>query len=146
MTGVSGGYWGGKFVGVCDPEPPPIGAGIRRRVRRRLSGEKLITPQTAARNAVTGLKAYNVAKRKNWQKALVDTTPANPLLVQRLDYPDRFYYIVPMGKTAKRTPILVSVDARYGDYREAVCLPAQNRSHLVARMDRKQLVARVSDN
>jgi hypothetical protein len=145
MTGVSGGYWGGKFVAVCDPEPPPISAGVRRRVQKRLSGEKLITPQTAARNAVTGLKAYNLAKRKNWKKALVDATPANPVLVQRLDYPDRFYYIVPMGKTAKSRSILVSVDARYGDYREAVFLPAENRSHLVASMERKELVAKVSD-
>ena len=145
MTGVSGGYWGGKFVAVCDPEPPPISAGVRRRVQRRLSGEKLITPQTAGRNAINGLKAYNLAKRKNWEKALVDVKPINTLLVQRLDYPDRFYYIVPLGKTAKRTAILVSVDARYGDYREAVCLPAQSRSHLVASMDRKELVAKVSD-
>jgi Papain-like cysteine protease AvrRpt2 len=145
MTGVSGGYWGGKFVAVCDPEPPPISAGVRRRVQRRLSGEKLITPQRAARNAVTGLKAYNLAKRENWKKALAHARPANPVLVQRLDYPDRFYYIVPMGKTARRTPILVSVDARYGDYREAVFLPTKNRSQLVASMESKELVAKVSD-
>ena len=69
MTGVSGGYWGGKFVAVCDPEPPPISAGVRRRVQRRLSGEKLITPQTAGRNAINGLKAYNLVKRKNWRKS-----------------------------------------------------------------------------
>jgi hypothetical protein len=145
MTGVSGGHWGGKFVAVCDPEPPPSSAGVARHVQKRLSGEKLITPQIAARNAVAGLKAYNLAKRTTWSKALVEAKPANPVLVQRLDYSDRFYYIVPMGKAAKRAPILVSVDARYGNYREAVFLPSANRSHLFARMDHKELVAAVAN-
>jgi hypothetical protein len=78
MTGVPGGYWGGKFLAVCDPEPPPMNAGVRRRKRKRLSGEKLITPQTAARNAVSALKAYNLDRRTGWKKVLVDAKPANP--------------------------------------------------------------------
>jgi len=67
-----------------------------------------------------------------------------PLLVQRLDYPDRFFYIVPISNRPKRAPILVSVDARYGNYREAAFLPP-NRSQLVATMTRKELVTKVAD-
>ena len=40
MTGIPSGYWGGKFVAVCDPEPPAETPG-RARPPKRLPGDQL---------------------------------------------------------------------------------------------------------
>ena len=43
MTGISGGHWNGKFVAVCDPEPPPTRHPEKQEpLRRRFDGERLI--------------------------------------------------------------------------------------------------------
>jgi hypothetical protein len=134
MTGVPGGYWSGKFVAVCDPEPPAERRGPQRPPKRRPS-DRLIEPERAAQLAQAGLKDYGLYERPDWAKALKGTRPGEPVLVQRLDHLDRFYYIVPMQVTRRRVPVLASVDARYGDYRQAAALPGA-RSHLLAQ-DRK---------
>jgi hypothetical protein len=130
MTGVPGGYWNGKFVAVCDPEPPAERRGPQRPPKRR-PGDRLIEPQRAAQLAQAGLKEYGLYERGEWAKALKGTRPGEAVLVQRLDHLDRFYYIVPMQVTRRRVPVLTSVDARFGDYRQAAALTG-GRSHLLA--------------
>ena len=43
---------------------------------------------------------------------------------------DTFYYIVPMQTSRKLAPVLVCVDARYGDYLQAIALPERGASAL----------------
>ena len=45
------------------------------------------------------------------------------MLVQRLDRLDSFYYIVPFETRQKAVAAAASVDARFGNYRQAVALP-----------------------
>lgn len=144
MTGIPGGYWAGKFVAACDPEPPGQRLGTTRRPTDRTLGDRLIGTQAAARSAQSGLRAYGLYERKGWQTALRDTGPGEPVLVQRLDHLDRYYYIVPMQTSPERVPVLASVDARFGDYRQAVALP--EGSQLVAGLDQRELVKRVVGN
>ena len=143
MTGIPSGYWGGKFVAVCDPEPPGDTPG-RARPPRRQAGDQLLTPAVAARRALAGIKEYGLAERESWAKALRGTEPAAPVLVQRLDHLDRFYYIVPMQRSARRIPVLVNVDARYATYQQAVAAP-EGQTHLVPSLDREQLMKLVVD-
>jgi hypothetical protein len=145
MTGIGGGYWAGKFVAVCDPEPPPDRAGQQSRPWERLSGERLISRAVAVRRAETGLREYGLYERETWREALQNTNPGGPVLVQRLDQMDRYYYIVPMQATQNRVPVLVSVDARFGDYRQAVALPNRG-SHLVPNLGRRELIEQVVGN
>jgi hypothetical protein len=145
MTGISGGYWTGKFVAVCDPEPPGKRTGPTRRPADRLPGDRLIEPQEAARRAETGLEEHGLYERSHWRGALRDTRPGEPVLVQRLDHLDRFYYIVPMQATEERVPVLASVDARFGDYRQAVALP-EHGSHLLADINERELLERLVGN
>jgi hypothetical protein len=51
MTGVPGGLWSGKFVAVCDPEPPPEEAGLRQRENwaQALDGSEPGHPQLVQR-------------------------------------------------------------------------------------------------
>ncbi|HJQ34948.1 MAG TPA: hypothetical protein VJ866_22555 [Pyrinomonadaceae bacterium] len=146
MTGVPGGYWAGKFLAVCDPEPPPDRVGQSPRPPRRERGDRLITPRTASKLALAGLDSYKLAEREGWRKALSNVSPGEPLLVQRLDHPDSFYYIVPMQSGQKRAPVLVSVDARFGDYRQSVLVPDGGASPLLAaQQNRKAVFERVMD-
>ena len=130
-------------MAVCDPEPPGDTPG-RARPPRRQAGDQLLTPAVAARRALAGIKEYGLAERENWAKALFGTEPAAPVLVQRLDHLDRFYYIVPMQRSARRIPVLVNVDARYATYQQAVAAP-EGQTHLVPSLGREQLMKLVVD-
>jgi hypothetical protein len=140
MTGIGGGYWAGKFAAVCDPEPPADRPGPQRRPEQ-MPGERLLDPEHAAKRAVAGLKEYGLYERGVWRKALQNTRPGEPVLVQRLDRLDSFYYIVPMQASRKRVPVLASVDARFGYYRQAVAL--QSGTHLLPQVKREALLERV---
>jgi hypothetical protein len=122
MTGAPGGYWQGKFVAVCDPEPPALPGGPRRPATERLRGDDLVQPKVAMELAVAGLKEYGLYKRKEWRPALRGARPARPLLVQRLDRLDSYYWLVPLRKE-RGTVVVASVDGRWGDYLQAVLLP-----------------------
>lgn len=138
MTGVPGGHWNGKFVAVCDPEPPPERLGDVRRRESRLEGERLLSTQEAAERATAGLKEYGLPERSDWKKALDDSRPGRPILVQRLDRLDGYYYMVPLERRDRTVTGLVSVDARFGDYRQAIALP-ETGSSILTRMDEKAL-------
>lgn len=136
MTGATGGHWVGKFLAVCDPEPPPKPGGRRHPTPERANGEHLLTSREAARWAVAGLKRYGLVERQDWRGALAETEPAEPVLVERLDRPGEYYYIVPMTRNG-RMSAATAVDARYGDYQQAVALPEPGPNHLDAlRLDR----------
>ena len=111
MTGVPRGHWSGQFVAVCDPEPPATTPGTQARPERQ-PGARLITPAEANRVAAAGLKAHRLDKREGWKDLLVKTKPAAPLLVQRLDRRDSFYYLIPYQRGAGKATALAGVEAR----------------------------------
>jgi hypothetical protein len=142
MTGIPGGYWSGKFVAVCDPEPPAERPGNMRRPEKRLRGERLISSEEAAKSARRGVEEYGLYERKEWKKALLKSEPERPVLVQRLDHLDHFYYIVPLGAGPKRIKAAVVVDARFGQYRQAAALPERG-SNLFTVLDGKAALDKV---
>lgn len=115
--------WEGKFVALGDPEPAPTRLGNQRLFAHRLSGERLVTPEEAVDLALAGLTEYGLYNRESWKRNLARTSPGEPILVQRLDRRDSFYYIVPLQISRKIVPVLVCVDARFGDYLQGVSLP-----------------------
>lgn len=138
MTGVPGGYWTGKFVAVCDPEPPAPRGGERRYVPRRPGNGKLLTVKQAAEFAVAGLKEHGLLERKEWQQILRTGETGDSLIVERLDRPNNFYTLVPFT-AARRTLAFVSVDGRFGEYLQSALLPKVNRPFL-SREDAFKLV------
>lgn len=123
MTGIPGGYWSGRFVAVCDPEPPPERhPDTQENERPEYDGERLIEPQLAATLAQQSLERVGLTERDNWRLALDDTTDGDPVLVQRLDHSDSFYWIVPRVRAGAAT-VVVNIDARFGQYLQARALP-----------------------
>jgi hypothetical protein len=91
MTGVTSGYYSGKFIAMCDPNLPATQPGIRKLVARPFPGTSIIPAGSAAELAVGGLKAAGLfTKRGLWQTALDRALPGTPELVQRLDHPDKY--------------------------------------------------------
>ncbi len=122
MTGVPGGYWNGKFVAVCDPEPPALSNGPRRPSAERGRGSDLLQPDIAAELAVAGLREYGLYEREDWGRVLRQAEAERGFLVQRLDRLDSFYWLVPF-RAQRGTVAVASVDGRWGDYLQAVLLP-----------------------
>jgi hypothetical protein len=123
MTGIDFGHWNGKFVAVCDPDPPPGPGPVVREKRRARQGARLIGRKQATESALRGLQEHGLTKRKQWAAALKSVTPGEAVLVQRLDRLDSFYWIVPLQRRRAQVPAAVSVDARSGEYRQAIVLP-----------------------
>ena len=117
MLPVSGpSLWEGKYVAIGDTDPPPTISGTEFLDPRILDGELLATAAEAKDLAVAGLAKYGLPNRQSWQRLLGKTIPGEPLLVQRLDRRDSFYYIVPMKESPTVIPVLVLIDARFGNY------------------------------
>lgn len=130
MTGVPGGYWTGKFIAVCDPELPSQIIGKSQRPRSPFSGEKIIGKEEAVMCAKEGINQHNLLKKEGWNKRIKQSRAGEPVLVQRLDRLDSYYYIIPYDVGANKTGSLISVDARYGDYKQGAILP-EPRPHLI---------------
>jgi hypothetical protein len=124
MTGIPSGHWSGKFVAVCDPEPPPTSHPDRQDPdHRRFDGQDLIEPRVAAELSLRSLEEAGLTERATWRTALEGTElVGDPVLVQRLDRIDSFYWVVPWGRDREATAV-VNVDARFGSYLQARALP-----------------------
>ena len=88
MTGVPDFYWKGKFLAVCDPEPPAKQVGDQEPTRKYADGERILHPDEAREFAVAGLREYRLSEREDWRLVLRKTEPGEPALVQRLDLND----------------------------------------------------------
>ncbi len=127
-----------QFVSVCDPSPPQLGTLEVRRKQPRM-GEPIIAPQEASRRALTGARAHGLAEDKRFAAALNRARARPPILVQRLDLEDSFYYLVPVASRS-RISALLSIDAVEGDFRGGQVLEGRNTWALPTR---KQVEARL---
>lgn len=137
MTGIPSGHWQGRFVAVCDPEPPPTEHPRETPPRRsRFDGEELIGSGLAAELSRMSLEEVGLLDRKDWRHALEGTEPGEALLVQRLDRANTFYWIVPQMRGELAT-VAVNIDARFGDYMQAKALPEPRDTAMPALGDRE---------
>jgi hypothetical protein len=127
-----GSLWNGRYVAVCDPDPPATRPGAQAPSVRRASGDRLLRPDAAVRSALAGLQRHGLPERKSWKAALDRAEPGTPVLVQRLDEIDSYYFIVPFERPRKGVTAAVAVDARFGNYRQAIALPPGGSSILSA--------------
>lgn len=117
MTGVPGGHWAGKFIAVCDPDPPPTRPGRFREVLMRpLPGDRLIETDVAIARANEGLRVHGLLDKDPYKLAVQAGQAGTPVLVQRLDRQDSFYSIIPITEPSGAVPLAIAVDARTGVY------------------------------
>lgn len=143
MTGVPGGIWAGKFVAVCDPEPPPARRPEKQdRPRPRYDGNELLSSELASHLALESLKTTGLGERENWARSLDGTEPGAPQLVQRIDRNDGFYWIVPQVRDGLAAAV-VNVDALTGEFKEARALAGTEETALLT-LDRREVDERIT--
>lgn len=110
-------FWpAGRYVSVCDPDVPKLGELTMKREEFWARGDRLITNDEAMKFVSRGIDRHDLLKDELFAKALEGAQPADPILVQRLDLPDTFYYLVPM-RMRQRVTAMLSVDGLYGNFR-----------------------------
>jgi hypothetical protein len=105
-----------QYVSVCDPEVPKLGELTMKREEFWAKGDHLITSDEAIKFVSKGIDRHDLLMDKLFAKALEGAQPIHPILVQRIDLPDTFYYLVPMTMEEGVTAML-SVDGLYGNFR-----------------------------
>ncbi len=120
---VFGTQWLGKYVAICDPDPPGEPGPPPRPERRMPTGGQPIIDARIVREQLAGnLKKAGLLSHPVWSKVFDDVRTGEPLLVQRLDRPDSDYWIVPTIDAGGKARAAVGVDAHRGDYQQAIAV------------------------
>lgn len=113
--------WYNKYHSVCDPSPPELGQLVLKGDRPLADGDRFIEAEQATDFALRGVEEHNLRQDQTFELAMRDANPMNPVLVQRLDIHDTFYYLVPFARDNGLTLVL-SVDGLYGNFRGGLVL------------------------
>jgi hypothetical protein len=129
-----------QWVSVCDPEPAEIGLPSRREIPYQSDGRHLISAKQTLELAANGLKDYNLFESE-LGASFREGRLGRPMLVQRLDRPNDYYYLTPWEQSDGITGFL-DVDARFGLFKSARSLSQPERELLIgARSSRGLLEA-----
>jgi hypothetical protein len=110
--------WGvghNQYVSVCDPRLPKLGEILLKPEPRWTKGNRLITTAEIAELIPKILQNHCLFYDEIFAKVLKEAKATSPILVQRLDLPDTYYYLVPMA-TNEGVTALLSIDGLYGDF------------------------------
>ena len=135
--------WLGRCVAVCDPdlpdEPKPPSPPVRK---RRFDGHRVVDASVVRMDLADILKTAGLLSHPAWSKVFGDVHAGEPLLVQRLDRQDAYYFLVPTMDALGRMRAAVGVDARFGDYQQTMALRDPDAS-LFGFADNQKAVDRV---
>ena len=121
-----------QFISVCDPRRPPMRP-IRLVGRTRLrDGSRLISPHEAMELAERGVDIHLRREEKcALTPAVQGARPAAADLVQRLDRPDEYYYLVTLHRHGRPTAMLRG-DGLFGTFQGALSLTGEARSTVIS--------------
>jgi hypothetical protein len=140
-----GKFWKNKFIAICDPEPAPRKKGKQIKMKNLYDGKKMIDKESAIKCAMNYLKDFEMSDNYNFKEILNSVTPGNPVIVQRLDKKEDYYYLVPMEASNGNVHCLVSVDGRFGDYRESCYAKGIKNPLGFKTLNQKDIYKRIED-
>jgi hypothetical protein len=120
-TGLTS-QWNGQFISVCDPEPPRLGPQHLSAPRLGADGERLLDADEVVELTHEHIQNFDLRSEDVFRIGLDGAESSRPELVNRLDHPNVFEYIVPFAKEGSTTTLL-RVDARFGCLLEAASYP-----------------------
>lgn len=123
---VYGTQWHGRYVAVCDPDPPgtddaPPGAPLPKQ-RRRFDGGHILEAGLVREELAGNLRQAGLMTHPVWSQVFKEVRTGEPLLVQRLDRLDSYYWIVPTVDERGKLRAAVGIDARFGDYQQTMAV------------------------
>ena len=121
VTNTAMGWWVDRIVLLSLMTLPLVTAYSRNEERSPLL-DGLITPLAAQQGADGGFRHFKLYDRPDWKPFLASPVrPLTPRLVARLDrdeFDDMFYYLVPFGLGERDVSAVARVDAVSGKYLE----------------------------
>lgn len=130
-----------QWVSVCDPVPATIALPDRRETRYHASGKSLIDKKQIAKLAEIGLQEYRLSDSVRAAEILHRGNFGTPILVQRLDRVNEFYYLTPWEQEGQVIG-LVDIDARFG-YFKSVRIMSQPAQHWLLGSDSDEKLAEI---
>ena len=85
--------------------------------------ERIIDKETAARQAIRALEDLELFRNERFERILKYAKPAEPVLVQRLDRTNDFYYLIPTD-----VPFRLEVEFGHTAYLQGVSKDFQDDS------------------
>jgi hypothetical protein len=131
-----GNQWLNKFVAVCDADPaggpivspgspiqPTSGGG-------QAAGGNPLTASDVRQRLPNALRRGGLLTHPLWSARLGGASAGQPLLVQRLDQANSDYWLVPTLNSNGELRAMVGIDARSGDYHQALAIRDANATIL----------------
>lgn len=103
-------------------------------------GEKIIDKKRAVQAAVKALDDYGFKKYDFLTTILEGIKPGNPILVQRLDKLNDFYYLVPFFGKTKNIHSLISIDGKFATYQESAFIERPGKTISFDPLSHKQIL------
>jgi len=103
------------------------------------NNQSFLSSEEAKQYAFTGFMKNSWAYPKELAQSIKNTKAGEPLLVQRIDKKDSYYYIVPFNRD-DRTTLLVNIDAKTGKFKETSYLREPMRYPAVNLEDAKNIL------
>ncbi len=148
---IFGTAWRNRHVAVCfedrpfeEPSSEALSAHLIEEYEplpERLPGDRLIEPEQAVERALAGARGFGLLQHRNWAEVFERAGPTTPVLVQRLDILDSFYWLVPFADHGGTVTGVIDVDGRFGDYRQSMVLP-EPEADLFSVMDDEAVLER----
>lgn len=139
MTTIDSGFWEGKYLAICDPDPAPD-----TQDPRRFFNDHLVLDRDEIRERATrAMDALGQNPRDPTNRALDGARAGEPLLVEREDHtPPLFYYLVPVSRAAGDVPMVMTIDAyESGGLAEFIAAP-EGTTHFSYALDRDAVLRR----
>lgn len=110
--------WGvghSQFASVGDPTPPKLGTLVNKREPFEFRGERLLAHEEVVELAKRAIEQHGLQENELFAKVLGGGRWHAPVLVQRLDLLDTYYYLVEIGNGDSANAVL-AVDALVGEF------------------------------
>jgi Papain-like cysteine protease AvrRpt2 len=121
-----GTQWLGRYVAVCDPDPPgsppPPSPPPVPDASSTADGQRLLEAPQVRAGLLGNLQKAGLLSHPIWSKVFDQVRTAEPLQVQRLDRQDSYYWIVPTVDAQGKLRAVVGVDGRMGGYQQAMAV------------------------
>lgn len=134
MTGCDVWHVGhNQFVSVCDPDILKLGKIIMRRDIFKKDDE-LIKGEEIHEILSKGIELHELSENELFAEALKNSVQAEPILVQRLDKNDTYYYLVPIERDNKVTAVM-SVNGITGSFQGGRIVTAEKGRYVVKKKE-----------
>lgn len=102
--------------------------------------QSFLSVEEAKEYALKGFNKHKWGYPKELSQAIKDTIAAEPLLVERIDRKNSFYYIVPFNRNDK-TALLIIIDAKTGAFGETTYLKEPASYPKIKKEDAKKILS-----